>query len=137
MKNTTEERSVTRTIVLIILLAAAALAMFGIYKAFMPKGQAGVKEVTVTVVHGDKTEKDFVYQTDKAYLGEVMKEEGLVEGEEQEYGIFISAADGEKADDSKEQWWCITKGGESVNTSADQTPIEDGDHFELTLMEGY
>ena len=29
------------------------------------------------------------------------------------------------------------KGGEMVNTSADQTPIADQDQFELTLKEGY
>ena len=31
----------------------------------------------------------------------------------------------------------ITKAGEQVNTSADQTPVADGDEFELTLKEGY
>ena len=45
--------------------------------------------------------------------------------------------DGEQADDSKQQWWCLTKGGEMVNTSADLTPIADGDRYELTLKEGY
>ena len=53
------------------------------------------------------------------------------------YGLFITAVDGEKADDTKQQWWCITKGGETVNTSAEQTPIADGDRFELTMKEGY
>ena len=51
--------------------------------------------------------------------------------------MFITTVDGETADDSKEQWWCITKGGEMVNTGADQTPIQDQDQFELTLKEGY
>ena len=41
--------------------------------------------------------------------------------------------DGVEADDSKSQWWCITKDGEQVNTGVDATPIEDGDHYELTL----
>ena len=36
--------------------------------------------------------------------------------------LFITAVDGEKADDTKQQWWCITKGGETVNTSAEQDP---------------
>lgn len=137
MSTKNAKQSTAKTIVLIILLAAAALAMFGVYKAFIPKGHAGAKEITVKVVHSDQTEKEFVYQTDEAYLGEVIKGEGLVEGSEGEFGMFITSADEEKADDSKEQWWCITKGGENVNTSADQTPIEDGDQFELTLMEGY
>ena len=75
--------------------------------------------------------------TDAEYLGEVLKSEKLVDGEDGEFGMFITTADGEQADDSKQQWWCITKAGEQVNTSADQTPVADGDEFELTLKEGY
>ena len=67
----------------------------------------------------------------------MLTEEGLAEGTEGPYGMFITTVDGETADDSKEQWWCITKGGEMVNTGADQTPIQDQDQFELTLKEGY
>ena len=36
-----------------------------------------------------------------------------------------------------QEWWKLTKDGEMVNTSADATPIADGDHFELTFMVGY
>ncbi len=137
MENKSKKSSGIKTLILVAILAIAALAMFGIYKTFMPKGQTGAKEITVSVVHADKTEKDFTYQTDEAYLGAVLEKEGLIEGTEGEYGLFITSVDGETADDSKEQWWCITKGGEQVNTSADQTPIADGEQFELTLKEGY
>ncbi|GFI42997.1 hypothetical protein IMSAGC018_00661 [Lachnospiraceae bacterium] len=126
-----------KTLILVTTLIIAAIAMFIVYKVFMPEGKAGEKEITVTVVHADESSKDFIYQTDEAYLGDVLKAEELVDGTEGEFGMFITSVDGETADDSKEQWWCITKGGESVNTSADQTPIEDGDKFELTLTEGY
>ena len=114
-----------------------ALAMFGVYQVFMPKGQAGAKEIKVTVVHADQTSREFTYQTDAAYLGEVLTAEELIEGEDNEFGIYIKTVDGETADESKEQWRCITKGGERVDTGADQTPVADGDAFELTLMEGY
>ena len=50
-----------------------------------------------------------------------MENEGLIEGEEGQYGLFITAVDGVKADDSKNQWWCITKNGEQVNTGVDTT----------------
>ena len=137
MENNTQKHSAKKTLLLIAALVIAAAAMFCIYKVFIPKGQTGTKEITVTVVHADQSSKDFVYQTDEAYLGAVIEAEGLVEGTDGDYGLFITSVDGETADDSKEQWWCITKGGESVNTSADQTPIENGDQFELTMMEGY
>lgn len=76
-------------------------------------------------------------EAEAKYLGEVLERENLVDGESGEYGLFITTVDEETADDSKQQWWCITKGGEQVNTSADQTPVSDGDAFELTLKEGY
>ena len=57
----------------------------------------------------------------------------LVDGYEGAYGLFITTVDGEMADDSQKQWWCITKSNEMVNTSAEQTPINDGDQYELTL----
>lgn len=133
-----EKKASTKKIVLaVVVLAVVAVLMFLAYKVFMPKGQAGAKEIAVKVIHGDATEKEFTYQTDAEYLGEVLVSEDLVEGEEGQYGLFITAVDGEMADDSKQQWWCITKSGEQVNTSADLTPIADGDVYELTMMEGY
>lgn len=120
-------------VVLVVLLAAA---WFG-YQQFAPKGTAGAKAITVRVVHGDGSEKDFKYDTDEEFLGAVIKAEQLVAGEDGQYGMYITAVDGETADDSKQQWWCLTKGGGQVNTSADQTPIADGDIFELTLTEGF
>ena len=79
----------------------------------------------------------FPYDTDAAYLGELLEADGLISGEDGQFGLFITEVDGETADDQAQEWWCITKGGEMVNTSVDTTPIEDGDEFELTLKEGY
>lgn len=125
-----------------IAIAGIVLVLFCIvaatlYVNFKPETVEGEKEVTVLVVHGDEEEKEFIYQTDAEYLGEVLTGNELVEGEVGEYGLFITTVDGETADDSKQQWWCITKEGEQVNTSADQAPVQDGDQYELTLKEGY
>lgn len=123
----------------IFLLALIVLctAAFLLYRQFGPQTSDGEKNISITVVHGDKTEKTFTYQTDAEYLGEVLREEKLVTGDNGDYGLFITEADGETADESLQQWWCLTRDGESVNTSADQTPIHDNDRFELTLKEGY
>lgn len=119
--------------VLIVLCIGAGF----LYQKSKPSVSEGAKQIKVTVVHGDETENVFEYDTDAEYLGEVLKSEKLVDGEDGEFGMFITTADGEQADDCKQQWWCITKAGEQVNTSADQTPVADGDEFELTLKEGY
>ncbi|MDD3218157.1 MAG: DUF4430 domain-containing protein [Lachnospiraceae bacterium] len=132
-----EKKNTKKIIIGVVILIVVIAAMFLVYENFKPKAEAGNKKITVTVVHADKSSKDFEYQTDAEFLGEVITGDGLVVGEDSDYGLFITEVDGEKADDSKQQWWCITKGGEQVNTSADQTPISDGDTFELTLTEGY
>ena len=69
--------------------------------------------------------------------GELLLAEQVAEGEDSAYGLFITTVDGETAQDSLRQWWCITKGGERVETGVDATPIADGDHFELTFTTGY
>lgn len=98
----------------------------------------GDKRITVQVVHGDGTTKDFPITTYAEYLGQAIQEqEGLVEGDQGPYGLYIRVVDGEADDESQQKWWCVTKGGESVMTSADTTPIADGEHYELTLMTGY
>lgn len=131
MKN--RKTNLIAVIVLVVVLAAAGL----LYMKFKPGTTAGDKEITVKVSALENGEKSFTYQTDAEYLGEVLTANKLIEGEDGQYGLFITTANGVKADDSKQQWWCITKGGEQVNTSVDQTPIQDGDQFELTLTEGY
>ena len=131
MKN--KKTNLIAVIVLVVVLAAAGL----LYMKFKPGTTAGEKEITVKVSALENGEESFTYQTDAEYLGEVLTANKLIEGESGQYGLFITTANGVKADDSKQQWWCITKAGEQVNTSADQTPVADGDEFELTLKEGY
>lgn len=121
---------ITAAIVLLVL----AGALFMLNRSMKPQTSQGSKEITVEVVHKDGSTKEFVYYTDKEYLGEVMTEEKLVEGEDGQYGLFITTADGESVEGN--DWWCITKDKEMLNTSADQTPIEDGDRFELTYTAG-
>ena len=45
--------------------------------------------------------------------------------------------DGETADESIQQWWCITKGGEMLMTGVDDTMIADGEAYEFTLTTGW
>ena len=120
--------------VAVLIVAAAALA--AVYLAFGPKGAAGEKTITVEVVLPDGSTETAI-TTDEAYLRGALEQEGMIAGEESEYGLFVTAVNGVAADDSKEQWWCFTKDGESLATGVDSTPIADGEHYEITLTEGY
>lgn len=120
-------------IILVVLLVAGGI----LYGKLKPQTTEGAKEITVIVIHGDKSEKEFTYHTDAEYLGEVVVEEGLVKNDQAEFGLYVQTVDGETADGNKQQWWCLTKDGEMLMTGADTTPIQDGDEFEFTLTEGY
>lgn len=122
-----------KTLFAVAALAVAAALLLGIWYVTKPQTQAGAKTVAVEVVHSDAGAKEFTYHTDAEYLGELLLAEKLAEGEQGAYGLFITTVDGETAQESLRQWWCITKEGERVDTGADSTPIADGDRFELTM----
>ena len=122
-----------KTVIAVAALALAAALMLGLWYFTRPQSQAGEKTIVVQVVHGDQSTKDFTCQTDAETLGEVLVEEKLAQGEEGPTGLFVTIVDGEEAQDSLRQWWCVTKGGEMLDTGVSSTPIADGDHFELTM----
>lgn len=126
-----------QTVILGTVLVVLCILAGILYQNFKPETTDGTKEITVIVVHADQSEKEFTYHTDAEYLGEALLAEGLIAGEDGAYGLFVTTVDGETADDSKQQWWCLTKNAETVNTGVDQTPIADGEQYELTLTEGY
>ena len=104
---------------------------------------SGSKTITVSVfdtVGSTEASNTATITTDEEYLRGALEQEdsGIsISGSESEYGLFVTTVDGVTADDSKQQWWCFTKGGEMLNTGVDSTPIADGDTFEITLTEGY
>ena len=121
-------------IALCVLLAAAA------FVSCKKETQKGAKTITVDIVtpDGDSTKTTTVtIHTDAEYLRGALDQEKLIEGTESEYGIYIKTVNGITANEDNQEWWCITKGGETLFTGADTTPIADGDHYELTLTVGY
>ena len=126
-----------RAVIAAACLLAAAAVLLAVWRLAMPKGAAGGKSITVQVVHGDGSTRDFPLTTEEEYLGPALVSGGVVEDNQSDYGLYILTADGETADESARQWWKVTKGGEMVNTGADSTPIADGEHYELTLTTGY
>lgn len=97
----------------------------------------GAKHITVEVVHKDESTKTFTYDTDAEYLGEVLVAEGLISGDESEFGLYVTTVDGETADYSADQsWWALSINGEFAQTGADSTPVYDGDTYTWTYTIG-
>ena len=45
--------------------------------------------------------------------------------------------DGETVNESNQEWWCLTKGGEMHNYGVDDTEIADGEHYEFVFTVGW
>lgn len=133
----TAKKSCGKIIIAVVALLIVIAALLGVYRFTRQDVEAGAKTVTIDVIHRDASLKTFTYHTDREFLGDLLTDEALVNGENGPYGLFITTVDGETADDAVQEWWCITKNQEMLNTSADQTPIADGDKYELTLTTGY
>lgn len=120
--------------VLAVLLAAAAIVYF---TGGLQQPQEGAKALSIAIYHGDGSEKTVELKTDAEYLRGALEEQNLISGTESEFGLFIITVDGETADAAQQQWWCITKGGETVNFGVDAIVISNGESYELTLTTGY
>ncbi|MFU0826333.1 MAG: DUF4430 domain-containing protein [Lachnoclostridium sp.] len=125
-----------KTFIGLLILAVVVAGMLLLYNRFRPKPTEGEKKITVEVIM-DGTNKSYEIQTNEDYLRGALEQVNLISGTESEYGLFVTTVDGRTADKSKQEWWCFTLNGQSINTSVDTTPIADGDHFEITLMAGY
>ena len=120
----------------VLALVLVVAALIGVYFATRPATSAADKTITATVVANGE-EEAFTIHTDEEYLRGELESIDLIAGEESEYGLFVTTVNGITADDANQEWWCFTKGGESLNTGVDSTPIADGDAFEITLTVGY
>ena len=126
---TTNKRRWWIALVALIVVAAILAGLYFLFRADPPEGD---KTVTVKVVHADQSEKEFTYETDDEYLGELLTEEGLVEGETSEYGMYITKVDGEQAVfETDNAYWALYENGEYASTGADQTVLDNGDEFSL------
>ncbi|MEE3405994.1 MAG: hypothetical protein VZR73_18130, partial [Acutalibacteraceae bacterium] len=101
-----------KQILLVVVLTILVITVGIIGWMNRPAATAGAKTVTVEVIHGDGAKKVFTLHTDAENLRSACDEQKLIQGEDGEYGLYVLTVDGETADDSLQQWWCITKNGE-------------------------
>ena len=120
-----------------VTLVTLAAVFLGAYLLLRPAGEEGAKTIGVSVVVDGKTVKSLDINTDAAYLRQALEEHNLIQGDEGTYGLLVKTVDGRTADEAAQEWWSFTKGGEFLMTGVDDTPIEDGDSFEITLTAGW
>lgn len=117
------------------LFGVSVLLLFLFFNRTNPATK-GDKEITILVVIPDQEDKEFKFSTDAITLRQALDEQKLINGNESQYGYFITEVDGIKVDDKKSEWWSITKNGEYIEYGVNMINIQDKDQYELTLMRG-
>lgn len=136
--NENKRKNINKKVIIGAAILVALVAVMGLlYLKFRPQGMTGGKEFTLTVVHADASDKDFTIDTNEEFLRGALEQEGLIAGTDGDYGMYVLTVDGETVDEAKQEWWCLTKDGKTHMLGVDDTPIEDGDHYEFTFTTGW
>ena len=119
---------------LLALVMVFALTACGA-KEEAPAADAVSFKVVVTDLDGKET--TFEYSSNAASVGEALVAEGLIEGHETEYGLYIDTVNGITADwDADQTYWAFYINGEYATTGIDGTEIVADATYGLTLTKG-
>lgn len=131
------QKNTKRTIIALVALCVLVIGLFTVYQFLRPKATQGAKTINIEIIVNDKTVAAYELNTDAEYLRQALEEKNLIKGDESAFGLYVKTVDGISADENNQEWWCFTKGGEQMMTGVDDTPINDGDSYEITFMVGY
>jgi hypothetical protein len=127
-----------KKLVSILLVLVLALSLAACAKAPTPTQvtePSGQTEATLTftfrMVNGETVEEKTVTTT-KAKAGEALLEQGLIQGEEGPYGLYVKTVLDVTLDYDKDgAWWGVYVNGESSLVGVDSVVLEEGMIVEL------
>ena len=91
----------------------------------------GAHSVLVEVKIGSRS-VTLTVKSDKDNLADMLAENGLVDGDTSEYGLYIKKVNGVTADyDVDNAYWGLCKDGEPTPVGASAITVTDGEHYEL------
>ena len=126
MKHTNNVRFGLSRVLLLVLIAVMALTVVSCGKPDI-QADGSAKTFTFEVVTTDGETTTFTITTEKATVGEALLDEGLIEGEDSAYGLYVKKVNGILADYNVDgTYWSFYINGEYGMTGVDSTPVEDG-----------
>lgn len=136
------------SLILCIVLAAALALNFSACGKQEPETAAvtltdgatlgkGAVSFPFTVVDPDGKEITVTVNTDKATVGEALLELGVVEGEDGEWGLYVTTVNGTALDYDKDgMYWAFYINGEYAMTGVDSTNVEAGTAYSFVAEKG-
>ncbi len=115
-----------------IILGVACLVLAGFIALCIYFGasetEIGIKNIKLTVKSGT-FEETLTITTEEKYLGAALKAKGLIVGEEQSQGFFVTSVKSIPADPENGFYWMFYQDGELLQTGVDEHPIHNGDSY--------
>ena len=112
----------------IVLIAALALTATGC--GSKAAADSAEKTFLFTVVDLEGNETEFEIHTDETTVGAALLKEGLIEGEEGPYGLYVKVVNGITAIYEEDgSYWAFYEDGEYALAGVDQTEIDPEVHY--------
>ena len=129
------------SVLCMVLIVAMALSMTACSNTTADDANAGQDQVqtveksfTFEVVDKDGNTETFDITTDKATVGEALLEEGLIAGEDGQYGLYVTEVNGIVADYNVDQtYWAFYVDGEYASSGVDTTDVVDGSTYSFKV----
>lgn len=118
-------RSMLAFIGCVVLIAALALSFTGCNAKKTPAADPITYSVVMVDLEGNETTKEIT--TDKKTVGEELLAQGLIAGDNGEYGLFVKTVNGITLDWDKDgKYWAFYIDGEYATTGVDSTNAVNG-----------
>lgn len=89
------------------------------------------------VTFSDGETSSYAIHTDAETVGEALVSLDLIEGQESEYGLYVTTIGDETLDYATDgMYWAFYENGEYAMTGVDATPVTDGAHYAFTATKG-
>lgn len=94
----------------------------------------GSRQFSLTVSDQDGNQTEFEIHTDQETVGAALQELELIDGEEGQYGLYVTSVNGITADYDKDgMYWAFYVDDAYAQTGVDATEIQEGASYALKL----
>ena len=129
------------SVLCMVLIVAMALSMTACTNnpadtggADQAQTQTAEKSFTFEVVDKDGNTETFAITTTKATVGEALLDEGLIAGEDSQYGLYVTEVNGIVADYNVDQtYWAFYVDGAYAASGVDTTDVVDGSTYSFKV----
>ena len=122
------------SVLCMVLIVAMALSMTACVAENAEQEQAMEQSFTFEVVDKDGNTETFSITTDKSTVGEALLEEGLITGENGQYGLYVTEVNGIVADYNVDgTYWAFYVDGAYASSGVDTTDVVDGSTYSFKV----